>query len=64
MVKEMKDQIKMRNLPWTVKFVIQPEQHNIYDEFCKQVLSSQEGIVKDSLFSVSEHTGKINEIFL
>ncbi|CAF1257309.1 unnamed protein product [Rotaria sordida] len=44
MVREIKNQLKMRNLPLTVKFVIEPEQPEIYDEFCKQVLSSQEDL--------------------
>lgn len=46
LVKEMKNQLTMRNLPLTVKFVIQPDQQNIYDEFCKQLLTIQDGIVK------------------
>ncbi|CAF1112970.1 unnamed protein product [Adineta steineri] len=40
MVREMKQQIKKNGLPWTEKFIIHPSQQNIYDEFCKQVLSS------------------------
>ena len=40
MVKEMKQQIEKRKLAWTVKFVVQPNQQNVYDEFCKQLLSS------------------------
>ncbi len=44
LVKEVKNQLTMRGLPLTVKFVIQPGQQNIYDEFCKQVLTSQDGI--------------------
>ncbi|CAF1077188.1 unnamed protein product [Rotaria sordida] len=44
MVREIKNQLKMRNLPLTVKFVIEPGQPEIYDEFCKQVLSSQEDL--------------------
>jgi O-acetyl-ADP-ribose deacetylase (regulator of RNase III) len=44
LVKEMKNQLTMRDSPLTVKFVIEPDQQNIYDEFCKQVLTSQEGI--------------------
>ncbi|CAF4172022.1 unnamed protein product [Rotaria sordida] len=43
MVKEIKNQLKTRNLSLTVKFIIRPEQQNIYDEFCKQVLASEEG---------------------
>ncbi|CAF4316377.1 unnamed protein product, partial [Rotaria sp. Silwood2] len=41
MVKEMKNQLTIRNLPLVVRFVIQPGQQNIYDEFCKQVLATQ-----------------------
>lgn len=44
LVKEIKNQINTRDLPLTVKFVIQSAQQNIYDEFCKQVLATQEGI--------------------
>jgi hypothetical protein len=40
MVREMKQQIENRKLPWTVKFIVHPSQQNVYDEFCKQVLSS------------------------
>jgi O-acetyl-ADP-ribose deacetylase (regulator of RNase III) len=40
MVKKMKQEIEDRKLPWTVKFIIQPNQQNVYDEFCKQLLSS------------------------
>jgi O-acetyl-ADP-ribose deacetylase (regulator of RNase III) len=41
MVKEMKNQLIMRSLPLTVKFIVQPDQQNVYDEFCKQVLKTQ-----------------------
>ncbi|CAF1074783.1 unnamed protein product [Rotaria sordida] len=46
-VQEIKNQLKTRNLALTVKFVIRPEQQNIYDEFCKQVLASEEGKIFD-----------------
>jgi hypothetical protein len=36
----MKEQIQKRKLPWKIKFIIQPNQQNVYDEFCKQLLSS------------------------
>jgi O-acetyl-ADP-ribose deacetylase (regulator of RNase III) len=42
MVREMKQQIQKRKLPWTVKFIIHPHQENVYDEFCKQLLSSDQ----------------------
>jgi hypothetical protein len=41
MVREMKKQITTRKLPWTVKFIIQPNQQNVYDEFCKHLISSE-----------------------
>jgi hypothetical protein len=41
MVIEMKNQLIMRNLPLTVKFIVRPDQQNVYDEFCKQVLTTQ-----------------------
>jgi hypothetical protein len=40
MVREMKEQIQKRKLPWKVKFIIQPNQQNVSDEFCKQLVSS------------------------
>ena len=46
LVREMKNQLIIRDLSLRVKFVIQPDQQNIYDEFCKQVLSTQNGMVE------------------
>ena len=40
MVKEMKQQMESNKLSWTIKFIIHPSQQNVYDEFCRQVLSS------------------------
>ncbi|UJR11706.1 hypothetical protein I4U23_015887 [Adineta vaga] len=40
MVREMKQQMEKHGLSWTVKFIIHPSQQNVYDEFCKQLLSS------------------------
>ncbi|CAF1227586.1 unnamed protein product [Adineta steineri] len=42
MVKEIKHQLAMRNIPLTVKFVIQPKQQTIFNQFCNQILSSRE----------------------
>lgn len=39
MVRGMKRNIEERKLPWTVRFVIHPNQPDVYDEFCKQLLS-------------------------
>lgn len=39
MVREMKKQIQTRKLQWHVKFVVQPNLPNVYDEFCKQLLA-------------------------
>jgi O-acetyl-ADP-ribose deacetylase (regulator of RNase III) len=43
MVLEMKKQLIKRNLPWKIKFVIQPDHQHVYDEFCKNVLTTQDG---------------------
>ncbi len=47
MVQEMKKQLIQTKLRWTVKFIVQPDQQNIYDEFCKQVLTTQNGKMKN-----------------
>jgi hypothetical protein len=47
MVREMKQQIQKRKLPWTVKFIIHPNQQNVYDEFCKQLLSLSDHVSGD-----------------
>lgn len=41
MVSEMKNQLERRKLPWTAKFIIEPEKQHVFDEFCKQLLSSE-----------------------
>jgi hypothetical protein len=45
MTKEMKNQLMKTQLPLTIKVVSQPNQDMIYNEFCKQVLTKQEGNV-------------------
>ncbi|CAF1415425.1 unnamed protein product [Rotaria sordida] len=40
MIREVKKQIETRNLSCLVKFIIEPYRQNIYDEFCKQLFSS------------------------
>ncbi|CAF1616166.1 unnamed protein product, partial [Adineta ricciae] len=40
MIREMKQHIQQRDLAWKVKFIIEPDQQNTYDEFCKQLFSS------------------------
>ncbi|CAF4210109.1 unnamed protein product [Rotaria sp. Silwood2] len=52
MVLEMKRHLITRNLSWTMKFVVEPDQENIYDEFSKQVLTIQDG--KTKVFSINE----------
>lgn len=44
LVREMKNQLTIRDLSLAVKFIIQPDQKNVYDEFCRQVLATQKGI--------------------
>ncbi|UJR30282.1 hypothetical protein I4U23_017820 [Adineta vaga] len=41
MVKEIKNQLTLRNYPLTVKFVIEASQQGLYDEFCRQVLKKE-----------------------
>ena len=53
MVGEMKTQLLKRDVPWLVKFVIQSDQPNIYDEFCKQVLETPNGNDKITDFLAS-----------
>ncbi|CAM2716734.1 unnamed protein product [Rotaria socialis] len=43
MVHEMKKHLIQRKLSWTVKFVVNDNQENVYDEFCKQVLTTEDG---------------------
>ena len=45
LVMEMKNQLNMRDLPLTVKFVIENGQKSIYNEFCEQILAAQEGMI-------------------
>ncbi|CAF3313145.1 unnamed protein product [Rotaria sp. Silwood2] len=40
MIREMKKQMHRRKLSCLVKFIIEPNQQNVYDEFCKQLFSS------------------------
>jgi len=39
-------QIKTRNLSLTIKFIILPHQHDIYQQFYHQLLTSQQGFTK------------------
>ncbi|CAF3672548.1 unnamed protein product [Rotaria socialis] len=39
MIREMKQQMQSRRLAWHVKFIVQPNLRDVYDEFCKQLLS-------------------------
>ncbi|CAF3559154.1 unnamed protein product [Rotaria socialis] len=43
MVYEMKKHLIQRKLSWRVKFVVNANQENVYDEFCKQVLTTEDG---------------------
>ncbi|CAF0950887.1 unnamed protein product [Rotaria sp. Silwood1] len=39
MILEMKKHLLKRDLCWKIKFVVQPDQENIYDEFCKVLIT-------------------------
>ena len=56
MVREMKQQIRKRKLPWTVKFIIQSNQQNVYDEFCKRLLSSHNASIHYEVPSTWQHS--------
>nr|ACD54744.1 macro BAL-like protein [Adineta vaga] len=45
MVNETKNQLTRRNIPLTARFVIEPKQQNVYDEFIKRITETQNGIV-------------------
>ncbi|UJR24224.1 hypothetical protein I4U23_027191 [Adineta vaga] len=44
MVYEMKKCLIQRKLSWTVKFIVEPNQQNIYDEFWTQISKRQDGL--------------------
>ncbi|CAF4093803.1 unnamed protein product, partial [Rotaria sordida] len=50
MVLEMKKHLMTKNLPWTVKFVVEPDQENIYDEFCKQLFTREDGLHEEKFY--------------
>ena len=43
LIQEMKTYLIKRNLSWIVKFIVQPDQQTVYDEFCRQLLSTRDG---------------------
>ena len=43
MVSTIKRELRNRKLPWTVKFVIQPDKQDVHDMFCQQVSASDKG---------------------
>lgn len=47
LVFEMRKQLITRDLPWKVKFIVEPDQQNIYDEFCKQLLTHDDSNLKN-----------------
>ena len=49
-VKAVKEELRSRKPQLTVKFVIQPDKQNIYNEFCKHLLASDNGKIDN--FSV------------
>ncbi|CAF2685686.1 unnamed protein product [Rotaria sp. Silwood2] len=51
MVREMKKHLVKRDLCWKVKFVVQPNQENIYDVFCK-VLITHDGLHESNIYQL------------
>ncbi|CAF1359198.1 unnamed protein product [Adineta ricciae] len=52
LVFEMKKCLLKRQLPWTVKFVIEPSQQNVYDEFWTQVSKKQDDLDQQCLYEI------------
>jgi hypothetical protein len=50
-INEMKLQLTTNDLPFTVKFIIQATQQDFCGEFCKEVLTTQDGIVLNSFLA-------------
>jgi hypothetical protein len=46
LIEQLIYQIKTRNLSLTIKFIILPHQHDIYQQFYQQLLTSQQGFTK------------------
>ena len=51
MVRKMKQEMQDRKLSLTVKFIIQANQQNVYDEFCRQLLSSHHSLTNHQIES-------------
>ena len=43
LVREMKNQLKKIEVPWAVKFLVQPNQSDIYQQICKEILIVEPG---------------------
>lgn len=57
MVREMKRNMEERKLPWMVRFIIHPSQSDVYDEFCKQLLSTDHSASLFKLPSIWQRGG-------
>ncbi|CAF2735942.1 unnamed protein product [Rotaria sp. Silwood2] len=61
MVIEMKKHLIERKLSWTVKFVVRRDQENVYDEFCQQVLTTDDGLQKPKIYHLPSTWEKLME---
>ncbi|CAF1160049.1 unnamed protein product [Rotaria sordida] len=61
MVLEMKKHLMTKNLPWTVKFVVEADQENIYDEFCKQLFTREDGLHESKIYQLPSTWETSNE---
>ncbi|CAF3698920.1 unnamed protein product [Rotaria sp. Silwood1] len=61
MIREIRKEIQNRKLSLLVKFIIQPNQQNVYDEFCKQLLSSDENFHASIDYQLPSTWQKTNE---
>jgi hypothetical protein len=45
LIYELINQIKNRNLSLIIKFIILPDEHQIYQQFCEQLLQSEQSLI-------------------
>ena len=53
LVKETKQQLKKIDVPWTVKFLVQPNQSDLYHQICKEILIVEPGPLSTHLFNLA-----------
>ena len=62
MVNEIKQQLKRKKLPWTIKFIVLPADEEVFTEFCKAVWASNAGKNSFSVFHLNHSIDVMTEI--